>query len=170
MRNYLFSFKGRATRAQYWSVSCLLTSVWLLLVVWAKYFTPSFTVTQLIFTGIMIAGFVGIIWSGIANHVKRFHDMDRSGWWTLLIILPFVGMLVSLIWLGFFKGTDSDNRFGAAEPDISTKKLVVLVVGAFLLAMMAGCVAGFREGMREAEKRKVVYTHEGAVVQPVTQE
>jgi len=44
--------------------------------------------------------------------VKRWHDLDHSGWMTLLnfavIPIPF-----TFIYTYFFKGTKGPNRFGA---------------------------------------------------------
>lgn len=44
--------------------------------------------------------------------VKRAHDRNKSGWWTLLYILPYIGWLWAFIELGFFEGTKGPNRFG----------------------------------------------------------
>ena len=57
----------------------------------------------------MIASFIG----SVALHIKRFHDIDMSGWWTLLAYLPYIGLLVSLI-ICFIPGTPGENRFGPA--------------------------------------------------------
>jgi uncharacterized membrane protein YhaH (DUF805 family) len=44
--------------------------------------------------------------------VRRLHDLDRSGWWVLLDLIPVVGRIILLIWF-CMKGTDGPNRFGA---------------------------------------------------------
>jgi uncharacterized membrane protein YhaH (DUF805 family) len=56
-----------------------------------------------------------VIYSVFAVDIKRLHDMDRSGWYSLINLIPVVGTLIILIWLGFFKGTEGENRFG---PDV----------------------------------------------------
>lgn len=43
---------------------------------------------------------------------KRYHDKNRSGWWSLLFFIPYLGWLVLLIELGFMKGDKGENRFG----------------------------------------------------------
>lgn len=43
--------------------------------------------------------------------VRRIHDIDRSGWWVLIWLVPVVGTLV-MIWFGVQKGTEGPNRFG----------------------------------------------------------
>jgi uncharacterized membrane protein YhaH (DUF805 family) len=44
--------------------------------------------------------------------VRRLHDLDRTGWWLLLDLVPLVGWIILLIWF-CTKGTDGPNRFGA---------------------------------------------------------
>lgn len=47
----------------------------------------------------------------ISVAVRRLHDIDRSGWWYLLFLIPLIGAIVLLIF--FVKsGTAGDNRFG----------------------------------------------------------
>lgn len=43
---------------------------------------------------------------------KRYHDMDRSAAWLLLLLLPVVGALVVCWELGFRRGTVGANAFG----------------------------------------------------------
>lgn len=49
--------------------------------------------------------------------VKRAHDRNKSGWWTLLYILPYIGWLWALIELGCLEGTKGPNRFGPDPRD-----------------------------------------------------
>jgi uncharacterized membrane protein YhaH (DUF805 family) len=47
----------------------------------------------------------------VMTGIQRSHDMNWSGWWILLAIVPLVG----LIWV-FKGGTKGANRFGAPPP------------------------------------------------------
>jgi uncharacterized membrane protein YhaH (DUF805 family) len=47
----------------------------------------------------------------IVLQVKRFHDLNRSGWWSLLSFVPIAGLWV-LIQVGFVRGTIGPNRYG----------------------------------------------------------
>jgi uncharacterized membrane protein YhaH (DUF805 family) len=49
---------------------------------------------------------------GLSVSVRRLHDLDRSGWWILLDLIPLVGGIILIIWF-CMKGTDGPNRFGA---------------------------------------------------------
>lgn len=55
----------------------------------------------------MLAGFVALV----ATIVKRLHDRDESGWWSLVYFIPVVCLWV-FIKCGFLKGTPGPNRFG----------------------------------------------------------
>ena len=52
------------------------------------------------------------VWSSIAVGVKRLHDIDKSGWWMLLLFVPIVGALALFVMNGFIAGTPHANRFG----------------------------------------------------------
>ena len=53
-----------------------------------------------------------ITWPGIAVSVKRWHDIDVSGWWVLIGLVPYVGWLILLVFNGFSRGSIGRNRFG----------------------------------------------------------
>ena len=50
----------------------------------------------------------------IAVTARRLHDIDKSGWWMLLLFVPLVGWIIVLVWM-CTKGTLGPNRFGAAN-------------------------------------------------------
>jgi uncharacterized membrane protein YhaH (DUF805 family) len=54
-----------------------------------------------------------MIYPSIVLYAKRWHDRGKSGWWTLIILVPFVGFVWILIELGMLKGTDGANQYGA---------------------------------------------------------
>lgn len=53
-----------------------------------------------------------IIWPGIAVSVRRWHDIDVSGWWALIGLVPYVRWIILLVFNGFGRGTMGRNRFG----------------------------------------------------------
>ena len=61
-------------------------------------------------------GFVGLVVSlalllpSIAVAIRRLHDLDRTGWWFLLVFTG-IGAIVLLVW-DCMKGTTGPNRFG----------------------------------------------------------
>lgn len=74
-----------------------------------------------------VGGFLAIIaliGAGVVNiglMVRRSHDLDVSGWWTILaILIPFA----ALYWL-LRAGTPGPNRYGAAPPPNTTGVMVL---------------------------------------------
>ena len=54
---------------------------------------------------------LGIIIPSLAVQVRRFHDQDKSGWFILLGLIPFVGGLIVLVFM-CLEGTKGPKRFG----------------------------------------------------------
>lgn len=52
------------------------------------------------------------IWPSICIYGKRFHDRDKSAWWMLIGLVPFIGAIWLLVECGLLQGTDGPNRFG----------------------------------------------------------
>jgi uncharacterized membrane protein YhaH (DUF805 family) len=48
----------------------------------------------------------------IAVGTRRLHDVDRSGWWQLIALIPLIGWIIVIIWLA--QEGKQPNRFCAA--------------------------------------------------------
>ena len=46
-----------------------------------------------------------------ALYVRRLHDVNRSGWWLLIVLVPFIG-IITIIFFMCLKGTEGNNDFG----------------------------------------------------------
>lgn len=73
--------------------------------------------------------------------IQRAHDLDRSGWQVLLMLVPVLGIIWGFIWL-FGRGTPGANRYGPPPPPnslgvkiLGTVMPVIFVVG--ILAAIA---------------------------------
>ena len=110
--NYV-NFTGRAARSEfwYWTLFAILASIAGELVDLALFSSSTFTPVQ---TLVGLALFL----PGLAVSVRRLHDLDRTGWW-LLLIFTVIGIIVLLVW-DCMRGTVGPNRFGpdplAASP------------------------------------------------------
>ena len=69
-----------------------------------------------------------IIYVWLALCVKRYHDLDKSGWWALVGFIPIIGPIWILIELVLKEGTPGDNRYGQGHIDRSDTK------GAYILS------------------------------------
>lgn len=99
--NYV-NFTGRACRSEYWY--------------WALFVLIGFIVAKVIdavIGGPVVYTLFGlaVLLPNIAIGVRRLHDLDRSGWWLLLGLIPLIGAIILLVWF-CSKGTDGPNRFG----------------------------------------------------------
>jgi uncharacterized membrane protein YhaH (DUF805 family) len=103
-----FEFSGRSRRKEYW----MFTLFSFLLQIFA------YLIDSLFGFGLTDNGPVGILVSlalfipGLAVSVRRLHDVDRSGWWFLIILIPLIGAIVFLVW-ACTDGTTGSNRFGS---------------------------------------------------------
>lgn len=96
-------FNGRAQRTEYWMFFLFnLVIAMLLSVVDYALGTPG------IF-GMIFA--LAILLPSIAVGARRLHDTDRSGWWLLIALIPFIGTIVLLVFL-LLDSSPGDNRFG----------------------------------------------------------
>ena len=103
----LFSFEGRVGRQTFWLTSLAVMAVVVVLEFLARGARGS--PIALLFLVFMVP----LIWVSLALGVKRWHDRDKSGWWILINLVPFIGGLWALVENGFLKGTSGQNRFGA---------------------------------------------------------
>lgn len=56
---------------------------------------------------------LGLLLPGLGVGVRRLHDLDRSGWWLLIGLIPIVGFIVLIVWFAT-AGLPGDNKFGPA--------------------------------------------------------
>jgi len=98
------TFRGRASRAEYWYWILFTALVGLVLAVMeALAFGDAQAVSGLF-------QFVTLL-PTLAVGARRLHDIDRTGWWQLLWAVPFFGWIVLIVW-ACGKGQDVPNRFG----------------------------------------------------------
>jgi uncharacterized membrane protein YhaH (DUF805 family) len=99
--NYV-NFSGRACRSEYW--------YWILFIIIAD------IVAGIIDYGIgtqVVTGLFGLatLLPNLAVAIRRLHDLDRTGWWIFIGLIPLVGWIILIIWY-CTRGTAGPNRFG----------------------------------------------------------
>ena len=104
-QNYV-TFSGRAARSQYWywALFCILVGICSVVIDAAlfpqSYMRPVNAIAELV-----------LFLPTLAVSIRRLHDLDRSGWWFLLIFVPLIGGIWILVWF-CMRGTVGPNRFG----------------------------------------------------------
>lgn len=103
-KEFLLTWEGRTNRAQFWALFLLSLGAGIALGI----------VEGIIGTGGILGGLLGLalIYPSICVAIKRWHDRDKSGWWILIVLIPFIGAIWYFIEVGCLKGTDGPNRFG----------------------------------------------------------
>jgi uncharacterized membrane protein YhaH (DUF805 family) len=103
-QNYV-NFSGRAARSEYW--------FWTLFAFLVSIVTGG--IDHLIFPTMefsplnSLAG-LALFLPGLAVTIRRLHDLDRTGWWVLLV-LTIIGIVVLIAWF-VMRGTVGPNRYG----------------------------------------------------------
>ena len=91
-----FTIQGRASRSEYWFF--VLFNI--LLSMGSLFLHPL----------VGLITFVTIP-ASICVMIRRFHDLDKSGWWFLLGFIPLIGGLILLFWF-VSEGTEGPNYYG----------------------------------------------------------
>ena len=108
------SYEGRWNRKKFWLYPIGASLVVLLPLTVLFGIAIATQIISLIWAAgaLLWLGYIYIIYISICAYIKRFHDLDRSGHYTWIAFIPYIG-IIAAIWGGFFKGTAGSNRFGA---------------------------------------------------------
>ena len=100
-------FSGRASRSEYWwfalflFIAGIVTSIVDVMIM--GYSSESFGPINAIFSVITFL-------PGLAVGARRLHDINRSGWWQLLVF-TIIGIILLVIWFAT-AGNNKKNKFG----------------------------------------------------------
>ncbi len=121
LANYA-NFQGRARRADYWwfylATTIVTTTLYILMTVSIE------TKGSIGISGVLlILAMFGFMLPNISVSFRRLHDVNKSAWNFLWVLLPLVGPILLIVWF-CQRGTIGENRFGAdplsqATPDQS---------------------------------------------------
>ncbi len=115
LRKYA-TFSGRARRKEYWWFALFTT---MLSGVLAAVDTMMIGAEKFIEYGtgpLLGMASLALIVPTLAVAARRLHDRDKSGWWLLLGLIPFVGAIILFVWF-VQRGTIGANRYGADPVD-----------------------------------------------------
>lgn len=103
-------FQGRARRAEFWWFTLFLMLAGI-----------GIDLVDRIILGFRLGeyeiGPIGALFAiatfipAIAVGVRRLHDINRSGWWHLMFLVPIIGWIVLIVWWAT-SGNKGENRFG----------------------------------------------------------
>ena len=90
--------------------------------------------------GVFGACMLAVLFMGVRLSVLRCHDCSRSGWWTLLALVPYIGLVAGVL-LGVVPGTPGGNKHGE-PPKAGSRLLAPLALGALCLSLAMGWSSG----------------------------
>ncbi|MCH2190301.1 MAG: DUF805 domain-containing protein [Gammaproteobacteria bacterium] len=123
----IFTASGRIGRLRYLAYSLLSMVILMGLMGIASLFADSGLIL------ITVPYIVFLVFTLVLGK-RRLNDMDYSGWFILLNLIPLVNILVAL-WLVFGKGTSGSNRFGSAPNANPLSVKIFGLVGPFIFVI-----------------------------------
>jgi uncharacterized membrane protein YhaH (DUF805 family) len=124
--NLFTSFQGRISRQPFWlGVLALFIVQWVVSLVLGSVLgismmgqmDPNMTPEQAMAQSMSGMGPLLIVsliflYPALAIYTKRWHDRNKSGWWSLILIVPIIGFIWFLVECGFLRGTEGSNDYG----------------------------------------------------------
>ena len=137
----ILSFNGRIGRLRYLAYGIganLLMMLVMIPLIGASAFMGGEAATSTIGMIGMVVFYAATIVVSVMFGKRRLNDLNRSGWWFLLFLVP-IANLVLAIYMLFFPGSDGGNNFGPAP---QANSIGVLILGwMFPALMILGIVA-----------------------------
>lgn len=106
-----FVYRGRASRSAYWWFTLFVLIVSFALE--AIIFIPLTLHSSWAAVVLLVVTLIAVIYLNLvvlALLVRRLHDIDKSGWWVFIGLVPFAGPIILLV-LTVLEGTPALNRY-----------------------------------------------------------
>ncbi len=109
-----FSLEGRITRFSWWMMTLIVSLLSWGLTLAVGYLPAGWDLGAGLGIGdvLVLLWSIPALWIHVAVQVKRWHDLDMSGYWVFFNLVPCVGIGWTIVQLGFVRGTIGPNRFG----------------------------------------------------------
>ena len=120
LTNKYADFNGRARRKEYWMWTLYCTIVYLFAMVLDNVLGLNFELfgQDLGYGWLYVTVAITHLIPGLGIVVRRLHDVGKSGWFYLIILIPLIGFIWILV-LFCTDGVKEDNKWG------SNPKLVI---------------------------------------------
>lgn len=113
-KHLLTSFNGRINRGKFWAA----IGVMLVVSIVAQLIDAVTGMTVISFPEgggfgpLTILVLLASVWVGLAVYAKRWHDRGKSGWWSLIMLVPIIGGVWLLVECGILEGDKGPNAYG----------------------------------------------------------
>lgn len=116
-----FAFQGRAGRSEFWFYMLFYVIIIFALNILAAVLggtnpdtgvrTPNFAIQA-----VALLVQLGLLLPTLGVGVRRLHDTNRSGWWILISLVPFIGGIILIVFY-VMDSTPGPNQFGPNPRD-----------------------------------------------------
>ncbi|WP_186647129.1 DUF805 domain-containing protein [Fluviispira vulneris] len=107
------SFKGRASVSEFWYFILFYYAITLIPILLVLIIGKNERDILLILIFSVVGAF-GLLPPYISVSVRRLHDMNKSGWWYFVYLIPYIGFFIFII-MSSLPGTKGKNRYDPIE-------------------------------------------------------
>lgn len=151
MSQSIFSFRGRVSRRTCWATSLYMLASTCIVRLALAGIDVSFdeTIADVLYVLYLIPA----VWIGLSVQIRRWHDLNHSGWWVLINHIPIIN-LIAAAYLLFIKGTTGPNKYGDDPLEMKIENpflryfLIVFVICLMLVVVMLA--SDLRAGLPQA--------------------
>lgn len=132
-----YARKGRIGRLRYLAYGVIL-SILSLAIFLIEALIASYIEETAVLIIVSIPASIGIIYAQLAPAIRRLNDFNRSGWWAIFMLIPYLN-LITFLCLIFISGDEGVNDYGtpAKPPSRRVKALALIVPIIALLGILA---------------------------------
>jgi uncharacterized membrane protein YhaH (DUF805 family) len=98
IKNHYADFDGRIGRQEYWMFVLF-------------YFLTNILLEIISIDVLAMLVSLALIVPSFAMGARRLHDIGKSGWWQLLVLVPIIGWIILIVWCAT-KTEPIDNMYG----------------------------------------------------------
>ncbi len=102
----IFSFEGRINRKKFWLINSAIFVIGFFLVA-GTYISGNISS---VFNLLILLYAIPATWVFCAAFAKRLHDINSSGWWQLIFIIPLIGNIF-FIYIGLIPSDETYNDY-----------------------------------------------------------
>ncbi len=108
--SHYVDFSGRARRSEYW--------YFFLFTMLVNVVTSGLAAAVDALSFVQIIASLAMLLPGLAVAVRRLHDIGKSGWCLLFVLIPLVGSIILIVW--YCKDSQpGDNQYGPNPKGVS---------------------------------------------------
>lgn len=143
-------FRGRTSRFDFWGANLYIVLLCIVFEISAFFIALLGENGEIINEILTIIYNVFIYWLLITLEIRRLHDVNKSGWWVITLVVPLC--------IVFFKGDAETNRFGRAfkTNEKRAATLLFLQIVCFVLCFLVGALSGFTSEFRRFKETKTI--------------